>query len=33
MGDLDRAVRTANGSLTVNVLRGAEPHELSVSFG
>ena len=32
VGDLDRAVRAARGSLTVRVLRGAEPRELSVSF-
>jgi DNA-binding MarR family transcriptional regulator len=32
VGDLDRAVRAAGGSLTVRVLRGAEPRELSVAF-
>jgi DNA-binding MarR family transcriptional regulator len=32
IGDLDRAVRTAESELKVNVLRGAEPRELSVRF-
>src|SRR3954447_23997215 len=32
IGDLDRAVRGAQGELPVRVLRGAEPRELSVSF-
>jgi S1-C subfamily serine protease len=30
IGDLDRAVRVANGTLALSVLRGAEPHELEV---
>jgi DNA-binding MarR family transcriptional regulator len=32
IGDLERAVRTANGSLTLNVVRGAEPQQLEVQF-
>jgi DNA-binding MarR family transcriptional regulator len=32
IGDLDRAVRAANGSLALSVLRGAEPRELEVSL-
>jgi DNA-binding MarR family transcriptional regulator len=32
IGDLDRAVRAANGTLTLRVLRGAEPQELEVSL-
>lgn len=32
IGDLDRAVQSANGSLKVSVLRGADPHELEVTF-
>ena len=32
IGDLDRAVRAADGTLTLQVLRGAEPHELAVTF-
>jgi hypothetical protein len=32
VGDLDRAVRAAGDSLTMRVLRGAEPRELSVAF-
>jgi DNA-binding MarR family transcriptional regulator len=32
IGDLDRAVRAADGTLSVKVLRGAEPHELEVSL-
>jgi DNA-binding MarR family transcriptional regulator len=32
IGDLDRAVRAARGTLTLQVLRGAEPHELAVAF-
>lgn len=32
IGDLDRAVRAANGSLELKVLRGAEPHELAVTL-
>jgi serine protease Do len=32
VGDLDRAVRAANGTLTLKVLRGSEPHELSVDL-
>jgi DNA-binding MarR family transcriptional regulator len=33
LGDLDRAVRTARGSLGLSVLRGSEPHELDVALG
>ena len=32
VGDLDRAVRAANGTLAVSVLRGAEPQELEVTL-
>jgi DNA-binding MarR family transcriptional regulator len=32
IGDLHRAVGAANGKLTLQVLRGAEPHELEVSL-
>ena len=32
IGDLDRAVRAANGTLAVSVLRGAEPQELEVTL-
>jgi DNA-binding MarR family transcriptional regulator len=32
IGDLDRAVRAANGTLKLSVLRGADPHELEVSL-
>ncbi len=32
IGDLDRAVRAADGALTLSVLRGADPHELEVSL-
>jgi DNA-binding MarR family transcriptional regulator len=32
IGDLDRAVRTAGSTLKVNVLRGADPREISVQF-
>jgi len=32
-GDLERAVNGATATLTLSVLRGAEPHELEVSFG
>lgn len=32
IGDLERAVRTANGALTLSVLRGAEPREVEVQF-
>ncbi|MDQ6728817.1 MAG: PDZ domain-containing protein [Actinomycetota bacterium] len=32
-GDLERAVKGATATLTLSVLRGAEPHELEVSFG
>jgi DNA-binding MarR family transcriptional regulator len=32
IGDLDRAVRAANGTLALTVLRGAEPHELTVAL-
>jgi DNA-binding MarR family transcriptional regulator len=32
IGDLDRAVRGANGTVALKVLRGAEPHELQVTF-
>ena len=32
IGDLDRAVRAANGSLTLSVLRGADPREVEVQF-
>jgi DNA-binding MarR family transcriptional regulator len=32
VGDLDRAVRTAETQATVRVLRGADPHELTVAF-
>lgn len=31
-GDLERAVRAANGTVTLKVLRGAEPLELEVAF-
>ena len=31
-GDLERAVRAAGETLALSVLRGAEPHELAVSF-
>ena len=31
-GDLERAVRAAGETLSLSVLRGAEPHELTVSF-
>ena len=31
-GDLERAVRAANGTVVLKVLRGAEPLELEVSF-
>jgi DNA-binding MarR family transcriptional regulator len=33
IGDLDRAVRAANGTLALSVLRGAEPQELEVTLG
>jgi DNA-binding MarR family transcriptional regulator len=33
VGDLHRSVRAANGTLALNVLRGAEPHELEISLG
>ncbi len=33
IGDLDRAVRSADGTLQVSVLRGADPHELTVTLG
>jgi DNA-binding MarR family transcriptional regulator len=33
IGDLNRAVRAADGTLALTVLRGAEPHELEVSLG
>ncbi|MEA2212641.1 MAG: hypothetical protein QOF83_2589 [Solirubrobacteraceae bacterium] len=33
IGDLERAVQRASGPLTLRVLRGADPHELEVSFG
>ncbi|MGI8713958.1 MAG: MarR family transcriptional regulator [Solirubrobacteraceae bacterium] len=32
VGDLDRAVRAADGTLTLHVLRGADPRELEVSL-
>jgi DNA-binding MarR family transcriptional regulator len=32
IGDLDRAVRAANGTLALTVLRGAEPHEMTVAL-
>jgi DNA-binding MarR family transcriptional regulator len=32
IGDLERAVRSANGALTLGVLRGAEPREVEVRF-
>jgi DNA-binding MarR family transcriptional regulator len=32
VGDLDRAVRAANGKLALSILRGAEPHELEVAL-
>jgi DNA-binding MarR family transcriptional regulator len=32
IGDLDRAVRAADGSVALKVLRGAEPHELQVTL-
>ena len=33
IGDLDRAVRAADGALELKVLRGAEPQELQVDAG
>ncbi|HEY5189102.1 MAG TPA: MarR family transcriptional regulator [Solirubrobacteraceae bacterium] len=33
IGDLDRAVRAAHGTLALGVLRGADPHTLSVTLG
>jgi DNA-binding MarR family transcriptional regulator len=33
IGDLDRAVRAADGKLALAVLRGADPHELEVKLG
>ena len=32
IGDLDRAVRAADGTLALSVLRGAEPHALEVTL-
>jgi DNA-binding MarR family transcriptional regulator len=32
VGDLERAVRAADGSLELKVLRGAEPHQLQVTL-
>jgi DNA-binding MarR family transcriptional regulator len=32
VGDLQRAVRAADGTLALSVVRGAEPHELEVTF-
>jgi len=32
IGDLERAVRSADGALTLRVLRGAEPREVEVTF-
>jgi DNA-binding MarR family transcriptional regulator len=32
VGDLDRAVRAANGTVALAVLRGADPHELEVAL-
>jgi DNA-binding MarR family transcriptional regulator len=32
IGDLERAVRAANGSLSLSVLRGAEPRDVEVEF-
>jgi DNA-binding MarR family transcriptional regulator len=32
IGDLERAVRAANGSLTLSVLRGADPRQVEVRF-
>ncbi len=32
LGDLERAVRSANGSLALKVLRGAEPRDLEVAL-
>lgn len=32
VGDLERAVRAANGTLTLNVLRGVDPREVEVSL-
>ena len=32
IGDLERAVRAADGTLALSVLRGAEPHTLAVRF-
>jgi S1-C subfamily serine protease len=32
VGDLERAVRAADGSVQLKVLRGAEPHELQVTL-
>lgn len=31
-GDLERAVKAADGTLALSVLRGADPHELTVAF-
>jgi DNA-binding MarR family transcriptional regulator len=33
IGDLDRAMRTAGDTVAVDVLRGAEPRQLTVAFG
>ena len=33
VGDLDRAVRAADGKLALAVLRGADPHQLEVTLG
>jgi DNA-binding MarR family transcriptional regulator len=32
IGDLDRAVRAADGALALTVLRGADPHELEITL-
>ncbi|MDQ6835972.1 MAG: PDZ domain-containing protein, partial [Actinomycetota bacterium] len=32
IGDLERAVRAADGSLALSMLRGAEPREVAVSL-
>jgi serine protease Do len=33
VGDLDRAVRAADGRLSLAVLRGAEPRDIEVELG
>ncbi len=32
IGDLERAVRSADGSITLDVLRGAEPHTIDIAL-